>query len=88
MRIKRATKQDIVPMAQTLANAFRDDPVISYFIRKDDRTDWAFQYFFEFCIRRLALRHNMTYCTDDYHGAALWVPPGKWKLGLLENILS
>jgi len=37
-------------------------------------------------MRRIWLRHNECYAHEQLIGAALWLPPGTWHMGLLEQL--
>jgi GNAT superfamily N-acetyltransferase len=53
-----------------------DDPV-----RRSGLEQW-----FSLALRKLYLRHNHCYTTDDHVGAALWVPPDVRHMSALEQV--
>ena len=74
-RVRTATSADEVQIAHTIAAAFAADPVV--------RWTWpnAHQYLsnmpaFALAFGGAGFAHQGAHCTDDYAGAALWLPPG------------
>ena len=86
--VRRATARDVPALTGVLTRAFDDDPVLNWVLRHDARRGEAFRRFFELSLRRLTLPHGEVYTTADLTGAALWTPPGKWKQGLLAQVLQ
>lgn len=80
--IRLATIDDVPALVPVLARAFAADPFVGWLVRSDERRDDGFARFFELSLRRLALPHGGVFTDDDHRGAALWIPPGKWKMGL------
>jgi len=77
---RQAEHDDIPRMAMSLARAFVDDPVSMWMLPRARRQArlramWA-----------LMLRSQVplaeTYTTPDAVGAAVWAPPGRWRLEL------
>jgi ribosomal protein S18 acetylase RimI-like enzyme len=74
-----AARADVPGMADALAAAFHDDPVMCWlFGQKPPRPQRYARPFFESEARR-HLAHPTVYTTDDHAGAAFWDPPGEWK---------
>jgi GNAT superfamily N-acetyltransferase len=69
-------------MARALAGAFYDDPVFSWVLRHDPRRMGVLRRGFAMFLRRIWLEHEQTYTTARAAGAAVWEPPGMWKLGV------
>lgn len=86
VELRVATSADREQLVRVLTRAFIDDPVTRWFVRQDrwreQRCDRLFRWFLND-----ALPHGMSYTTADLRGAALWVPPGKWKLPLLRQLM-
>lgn len=86
VELRVATSADREQLVRVLTRAFMDDPVTRWFVRQDrwreQRCDRLFRWFLND-----ALPHGMSYTTADLRGAALWVPPGKWKLPLLRQLM-
>lgn len=79
--VRKATRADIDAIADALVKAFSDDPVMDYFFpEKLPRRLERLRAFFKLNLKSLSLRHGEVYTTEDgVHGAAIWMPPGKWK---------
>jgi ribosomal protein S18 acetylase RimI-like enzyme len=85
--IRKATSRDRPELAAMLARAFDDDPVWSWLFPWDDRRPQILEAFFEVAIR-MYLRHDEVELFGDGLGAALWAPPGKWRVGPLDMMRS
>jgi ribosomal protein S18 acetylase RimI-like enzyme len=74
-----ATSADIDGMAESLALAFHDDPLIQWLF--GDEPPRPMRYSRQFFAREGArhLRHHEVYTLDGTPGAAYWDPPGQWK---------
>lgn len=83
--VKKAGPDDSYYCITTLTEAFNNDPVINWFIRQDRRRDMALRLFFRIAYNSLTLPHGHVYTSDERCGVALWTPPGKWKLGSIEQ---
>ena len=44
------------------------------------------QLLFDVMLRKLHLGRDECYTTDDVVGGALWVPPGRWRLTMLQQL--
>ena len=86
MKIRKADSYDMDICVETLTMAFNDDPVINWFIRQDHQRGKAFELFFKTAFEKLTLPHGEVYTSERGKGVALWTPPGKWKLGLLDQL--
>ncbi len=80
--VGRGDSAGIDGMANALACAFYDDPVFSWVLRHDPRRMNVLRGGFALFLRRLWLGHEHTYTTAGTAGAAVWEPPGMWKLGV------
>jgi GNAT superfamily N-acetyltransferase len=77
------TAAEIGAAARTLALAFEDDPHFAWIVR-DPRTRRArLERGFAIFIRGIWLRPDEGYVQERHAGAALWMPPGTWHVGLL-----
>jgi ribosomal protein S18 acetylase RimI-like enzyme len=83
--IRRATKQDIPGMAETMARAFFDDPVVNWVFR-DDRTraKYARRYFGGRA--RILIRQNEIFTVDGVQAAAMWARPNEWHDPPLQSL--
>jgi GNAT superfamily N-acetyltransferase len=84
--VRKATAADVADVARALAQAFYDDPVMSWFLRDDSRRMHRLERGFALFMRRVYLQHEESYTTDGLVGGALWAPPGKWHLGLFAQL--
>ena len=79
--VRKATKDDVGGLKETLARAFADDPVSTWMLGDDPRDLARFYELYE-----LKPRLAETYTTDGHDGAAIWTAPGKWKMPLTATI--
>jgi GNAT superfamily N-acetyltransferase len=81
--VQPITPADLATAAATLAKAFAEDPVMSWLTgdRPARFARLARGFFAESARRSITL--GAAWMTADGNGAALWTPPGKWKLDLL-----
>lgn len=84
--VRKATQLDKEQCITTLARAFNEDPVINWFIRQDKKRDNAFKLFFEIAFCYLTIPFDQVYMSGCGNAAALWSPPGKWKLGAFDQL--
>ncbi|MHB8691337.1 MAG: GNAT family N-acetyltransferase [Solirubrobacteraceae bacterium] len=86
-QVRRATAAERSQLASALAKAFFDDPVAGWCMPDAGRRAARLQRGFDLFLRRLYVRHDECYTTEGMVGAALWVPPDKWRSGVLEQLL-
>ncbi|MHB8876012.1 MAG: GNAT family N-acetyltransferase [Myxococcaceae bacterium] len=79
--MRRATASDEPAVTAVLSRAFETDPFANWFIRPDEGRAAGFSEFFRVAFLRLTLPFGEVYVDGGFRGAALWTPPGKWKLG-------
>jgi ribosomal protein S18 acetylase RimI-like enzyme len=85
--IRRATLADTPRLAQTLASAFQDDPVIAWIFPDQRRRRAVLRAFMELRLRNLAFPHDQVWTTTDETAAAVWIPPpGRWQLPLPQRL--
>jgi ribosomal protein S18 acetylase RimI-like enzyme len=79
--VRKATLADAPRLAQALAAAFQDDPVIAWIFPDQQRRRAVLPAFIEFRLRKLAFPHDQVWMTADGAAAAVWLPPpGRWQL--------
>jgi ribosomal protein S18 acetylase RimI-like enzyme len=79
--VQRASRQQEDILSATLADAFRDDPVLQFLIPPDvDGRDARVTAFFGSMLRSYLRRDKPVFMADEGRGAALWGPPGQWRL--------
>lgn len=84
-----ATQQDVAGIAEALARAFDDDPVMRWLFCDDEQRRAARMTRFFAAETRRHLAHDASVYTGTNHeGAALWSPPGKWKTTWREMLRS
>ena len=83
--VRHATAADAPALAATLARAFDDDPVMSWFFPHAERRAGRNRRFFAMRLRQL-LPHGETYTVDGAAGAALWAAPDRWRVGRVEEV--
>ncbi len=80
--VRQATKTDLPAVSSALAGAFHDDPVMGHFFPQDLRQrDQRLARFMGVAVDS-ALVHDSVFTTAERAGAAVWLPPGHWKLPL------
>jgi ribosomal protein S18 acetylase RimI-like enzyme len=85
--VRKATLADAPRLAQTLASAFQDDPVIAWIFPDQRRRRAVLPAFMEFRLRNLAFPHHQVWTTTDEAAAAAWLPPpGRWQLPLPQQL--
>ena len=87
VEVRRVTREDVPQLTATLARAFDDDPFSNWFVAQDKRRARRIYDFMNVSLTKLALPHGECFTTADLQGGALWTPPGKWKLGMLQQLL-
>jgi GNAT superfamily N-acetyltransferase len=79
--IRKLGADDLPRIAQALARAFEDDPVMTWIFRDDADRIARLERAFALFLRRIWLPQDECYATERLFGAALWLPPDKWHLG-------
>ena len=80
--VRPATPGDLEPLSATLARAFDDDPVMTWFFPDDAARRRRLPRFMAALTRISALPHGEVYTTESCQGGALWNPPGTWRTTL------
>src|SRR5437870_2826104 len=83
--VRGATSRDRPAVTRTLARAFYHDPVMTWLFPWDARRLQILQAFFDVSMR-LYLRNDHVELYGEAAGAALWAPPGKWRVGPLDIV--
>ncbi|HXQ44672.1 MAG TPA: GNAT family N-acetyltransferase [Acidimicrobiales bacterium] len=71
-----ATADDLPGVADALADAFFDDPVMSWILREEQSRSRRLAQLFGVQLRGHFLPLETVWTTPDRAGAALWAPPG------------
>ncbi|MGQ0618089.1 MAG: GNAT family N-acetyltransferase [Acidimicrobiia bacterium] len=84
--LRKATPADNDLLAATMASAFHDDPLFSWFFPDPYTRRRRLQGFFAYGNARMILPHDETWMTADGAAAAGWIPPDKWKMPIREQL--
>jgi ribosomal protein S18 acetylase RimI-like enzyme len=82
VNVQKATAADTPRLAQTLANAFYDDPAIGWMVPDDERRRRVGPMGFKAWLEKIYLPKDSVYTDPDRKAAALWAPPGKWRMSV------
>jgi GNAT superfamily N-acetyltransferase len=74
------TAADVAAVARVLAEAFYDDPLMRWMLPRNAKRLRQLDHMFAVASRRVWLAHDECYVTKPLIGAAVWMPPGTWKL--------
>ncbi|MDQ4041479.1 MAG: GNAT family N-acetyltransferase [Actinomycetota bacterium] len=80
-RIRTVTATEVPQVTDALAHAFYDDPVAVHCLADPARRLRRLQGGFGIFLHRHYLAHDECFTTLERNGAAIWAPPGEWKLG-------
>jgi ribosomal protein S18 acetylase RimI-like enzyme len=85
--VRKATLADAPRLAQALASAFQDDPVIAWIFPDQQRRRAVLPAFMEFRLRKLAFPYDEVWMTVGGAAAAGWLPPpGRWQLSRRQRL--
>jgi GNAT superfamily N-acetyltransferase len=76
----------VPPLSLALARAFDGDPPMRWFLQDGSKRIEQARLLFDVMLRKLHLGRDECYTTDDVVGGALWVPPGRWRLTVLQQL--
>jgi ribosomal protein S18 acetylase RimI-like enzyme len=84
---RRATTDELGRVSAVLARAFQDDPMWRWALGRDavDERRTRLGRFFDAIARILHARHELTFTAGDFAGAAVWMPPEKWRFSLVDE---
>ncbi|MBV8303722.1 MAG: GNAT family N-acetyltransferase [Acidimicrobiia bacterium] len=80
--VEKARDADVPRLAQSLANAFYDDPAIGWMVPDDERRRRVGPMGFAAWLTRIYMPKHEVYTEPDRKAAALWSPPGKWRMSV------
>jgi GNAT superfamily N-acetyltransferase len=84
--VRKATPDDVTPLADALARAFDGDPPMQWFLPDAESRVARARGLFELMLGKVHLERDWCYTTEDVVGGALWVPPGNWRLGIVQQL--
>jgi GNAT superfamily N-acetyltransferase len=76
--VRKASREDVPQLAESLARAFYEDPVFKWLFPVDVRRHGHSRRYFR-DRARLLLRQDEVYTVDRAVGAAMWARPGEWR---------
>lgn len=83
--VRRYEPGEQARLTAVMARAFDDDPIANWFAAQDAKRARRIHDFMEVALK-ITARHNEIYTTDGVQGGAYWAPPGKWKMGFLQQL--
>ena len=84
--MRKATAADVPAAARSLARAFQDDPAMSWAIPSAARRTRYGERYFAKLISRFYLPKDEVYVAGDGLAAALWSPPGPWRISTVQSL--
>jgi ribosomal protein S18 acetylase RimI-like enzyme len=84
--IRKITSAEVDVVARSLAQAFYDDPHMSWVFRDDDNRMRRLEDGFATFMRRVWLEQDEGYTHERLIGAAIWMPPGTWHMSLFAQL--
>lgn len=78
--LRQATEADAARLGMVMASAFHDDPVLGWLMPDLHKRPARLRRFFGIELRHVALPRGRVWTTTDRNGAALVMPPGKWRV--------
>ena len=83
--VRESGPADHPRLAASLAAAFQNDPVAKWAAPHDEvRRSVLNSFFLEYL--RQKQRYDTVWCDDELFGAALWLPPGRSKMGVVDSV--
>jgi ribosomal protein S18 acetylase RimI-like enzyme len=79
--VRRASAGDREIISTTLAKAFADDPVKLFLCGGERKPIERSRLFFD-AVQAIQGQHGIVDVADNGHAAAIWAPPGHWKVPL------
>ncbi len=71
---------DVEAICDVLQAAFYDDPVMTWLLPDDNKRRYRSAGMFKVMLDIHYMKTNTVWTTPDQVGAALWAPPGHWKI--------
>lgn len=82
MRASRARHGAVV---EALVDAYEEDPVMNWAFRAGEKRHAGWAAYFRLNVERYALFDGV-FVAEGNHGAALWAPPGRYRVGWRDEI--
>lgn len=84
--VRKMTAADGDAIARVMAEAFYDDPLMAWTLPRDAKRFQRLESIFALSISRIWLPQDECYVSEQRIGAAMWMPPGTWKLSPLAQL--
>ncbi len=78
--VRQAGEADHEAAAEALALAFADDPCWAHLLPDDSTRAEKLLVYFSAEIEALVPDHRQVWVAEDGAGAAIWAPPGRWRI--------
>jgi GNAT superfamily N-acetyltransferase len=78
--VREAGVGELAQLSATLADAFLADPIMQWLIPSQRRGDTRLRRLFALELAHYVFPAGRALTTDDFRGANLELPPGKWKM--------
>lgn len=86
--LRPATHADTASLAGALARAFHEDPIFGWLMPDEGRREPRLRRYFALQLRHMALSRGRVWTTSGLEGAALTMPPGRWRVPPLASLLQ
>ncbi len=84
--VRRARRDEISALSDVLARAFVHDPFYSFLAGDASERTQRMREGWRAILRHGSADMSETFTTDDHAGVAIWIPPGRGGLSVLESI--
>src|SRR5437899_11394326 len=81
---RRTSPDELGRVTAVLGRAFQDDPLWRWALGRDatDERRARLSRFFDVVARKVHACQELIFTAGDFAGAAVWMPPGKWRFTL------
>jgi GNAT superfamily N-acetyltransferase len=86
--LRPATAQDVPRLKAVMAEAFYDDPILTWLMPNDAKRLARLRRFFGVELGHLALQRGRVWTTNELSAAALTLPPGAWRVPIHTTLLE
>lgn len=84
--VRKVRPEDRKQLTAVMTRAFDDDPIANWFAAQDKRRARRIYDFMDVAYR-ITSPGGELYTPDALQGGAYWSPPGKWKMGMLQQLM-
>jgi GNAT superfamily N-acetyltransferase len=85
-KVRPATVAELPAITESMARAFYDDPIFSWFLPDDRSRPKVLRRVFDMFGRKMYFPKGEMYTVDGNQAAAMWAPPDKWKTPMGQQI--